>query len=209
MLFMLPAKLPYLNIKVLLGSCKMSEKQRSNQESLEVLDFIVMVLKEHEKDLDELVNKIGALSKGFGKKGKLNKKIDNIEERIDKVEKDFGYIANFFSQTYEKPNLTTEIAPIDKRPVYDPQQSSKPTSVTTPIILNCKQWEDFKELAKNSQQLSFMLKEGSFQVHALKDNRIITFSGDFPKLNLLLRTWLSTELISPVDKIFEGILTIG
>ena len=80
-----------------------------------------------------------------------------------------------------------------------------------PVILRCKQWEDFQTLAFQAHTLSFMCKEAenTFQADALKGNQIITYSGDFPKFAALLKMWLSKQLEISEKKILEGALAIG
>jgi hypothetical protein len=80
-----------------------------------------------------------------------------------------------------------------------------------PVILRCKQWEDFQTLAVQAQTLSFMVKEAekTFQVDALKGNQIITYSGELPKIASLLKIWLGRQLDVPEQKILEGVLAIG
>jgi hypothetical protein len=51
--------------------------------------------------------------------------------------------------------------------------------------------------------------EKTFQVDAVKDNQIITYSGELPKYNSLLKAWLSKQLNVPEKKALEGILAIG
>jgi len=77
--------------------------------------------------------------------------------------------------------------------------------------LRCKQWEDFQTLAYQAQTLSFLYRdaEKTFQVDALKDSQIVTYSGELPKPTSLLKTWLSKQLDIPEKKILEGILAIG
>jgi hypothetical protein len=51
--------------------------------------------------------------------------------------------------------------------------------------------------------------EKAFQVDAIKDNQIITYSGDLPKYTLLLKAWLAKQLDVPDKKVLEGILAIS
>ena len=51
----------------------MSEKTPSKDEALEALDFIVNVLKEHEKDLDRLVSELGSVAGQLGESGELKR----------------------------------------------------------------------------------------------------------------------------------------
>jgi hypothetical protein len=66
-------------------------------------------------------------------------------------------------------------------------------------------------MATQAQTLSFMYREAekAFQVDAMKDNQIITYSGQLPKEASMLKAWLSKQLDVPEKKILEGILAIG
>ena len=79
------------------------------------------------------------------------------------------------------------------------------------VIIRCKQWEDFQAAAWGAQTLSFMYREDdkTFQVDAVKDNQIMTYGGELPKYNLLLKSWLSNRLSVPEKKALEGVLAIG
>jgi hypothetical protein len=80
-----------------------------------------------------------------------------------------------------------------------------------PVILRCKEWDDFQNVAAQAQTLSFMYREAekTFQVDAVKDNQIITYSGPLPKGAMMLKAWLSKQLDVSEKKILEGILAIG
>jgi hypothetical protein len=66
-------------------------------------------------------------------------------------------------------------------------------------------------LAFQAQTVSFLYRETekTYQVDALKDNQIVTFSGELPKATALLKTWLAKQLEIPEKKVLEGILAIG
>jgi hypothetical protein len=51
--------------------------------------------------------------------------------------------------------------------------------------------------------------EKTFQVDALRNNQIITYSGELPKATSLLKVWLARQLEIPDKKVLEGILAIG
>jgi len=80
-----------------------------------------------------------------------------------------------------------------------------------PVIVRCKQWDDFKVLAKGAETVSFLFKEAekSFQADALKEGRVLTYNGEFPRDSKLLKFWLARELNVAEDKVFEGVLAIG
>lgn len=80
-----------------------------------------------------------------------------------------------------------------------------------PVIIRHKNWEEFKSNAENASAVSFLLREeeGLFQADALKEGTIYTYSGNIPKMNVLLKLWLSRELKVEEEKVFEGVLSIG
>jgi hypothetical protein len=199
----------------------MSKKPQSKDEALEALDFIVNVLKEHEKDLDRLISELGTVTDQLGETGELSGKVERVEEKIGNLQNEvtnllsfitksrkeqLPIIANVEPKTQVSPVIQTPTAPTIQAPVSASVISSGPS-----IILRCKQWEDFQTLAHQAQTLSFMYKEAerSFQADALKGNQIITYSGELPKFTSLLKMWLSKQLEVPEMKILEGVLAIG
>jgi hypothetical protein len=181
----------------------MSKKPQSKDEALEALDFIVNVLKEHEKDLDRLINELGTVTEQLGETGELSGKVEKVEQRITGLQNEISSLINYLSTSpREAPLVIKE----QKSEVVEAGVMHGP-----PVILRCKQWEDFQTLAFQAQTLSFMYKEAekTFQADALKGNQIVTYSGELPKLTALLKMWLSKQLDIPEKKILEGILAIG
>jgi len=43
----------------------------------------------------------------------------------------------------------------------------------------------------------------------LKDGRVLTYNGEFPRDAKLLKFWLARELGVLEEKVFEGVLAIG
>jgi len=181
----------------------MSKKPQSKDEALEALDFIVNVLKEHEKDLDRLINELGTVTASLGETGELSTKVEKVEERISGLQNEIGSLINYLSTAPREAPALTEA---QKTEVMQASMVHGP-----PVILRCKQWEDFQTLAFQAQTLSFMVKEAekTFQADALKGNQIITYSGEIPKFAALLKMWLSKQLEIPEKKILEGVLAIG
>jgi hypothetical protein len=181
----------------------MSKKPQSKDEALEALDFIVNVLKEHEKDLDRLIGELGTVTQALGETGELSGKVEKVEERISGLQNEINSLVSYLSASPQE------------KPVLTPQQKTEVVQASVihgpPVILRCKQWEDFQTLAFQGQTLSFMYKdaEKTFQADALKGNQIITYSGELPKLTALLKMWLSKQLEIPEKKILEGVLAIG
>ena len=170
----------------------MSKKPGKN-EALEALDFIISVLKEHEKDLDRLIKELGKVTGDLGASGEVATKIEGVEQRL--------------------ASLQTEVTSLIKE-LSTPKElhtSAIPAMRGLPVIVRCKQWEDFKVLAAGAETVSFLLKEAekTFQADALKEGRVLTYSGEFPRDTKLLKFWLAHELNVAEDKVFEGVLAIG
>jgi len=180
-----------------------SKKPQSKDEALEALDFIVNVLKEHEKDLDRLINELGTVAEQLGDTGELSSKVEKVEQRITGLQNEISSLINYLSASPREAPLVTK------------EQKAEAVQVGVmhgpPVILRCKQWEDFQTLAFQAQTLSFMYKEAekTFQADALKGNQIVTYSGELPKLTAFLKIWLSKQLDVPERKILEGILAVG
>ena len=196
----------------------MSRKPQSKDEALEALDFIVNVLKEHEKDLDRLINELGTVTEAIGATGELTSKVEKVEERITGLQNEITNLVSFLSTSPREgptaastmPRETTKTETTPTIPV--PIQTEQPIAIHgPPVILRCKQWDDFQGLATQAQTLSFMVKEPerTFQADALKGNQIITYSGEIPKLAPLLKIWLSKQVEIPERKVLEGVLAIA
>jgi hypothetical protein len=184
----------------------MSKKLPSKNDALEALDFIVNVLKEHEKDLDRLINELGTITEKLGDTGEFSGKIEKVEERLTTLQNEIANLITYLSASHEVPSVPLQTTQEQKPEALQVRETRGP-----PVILRCKQWEDFQTLAHQAQTLSFLYRETekTFQVDALKDNQIITYSGELPKQISLLKTWLSKQLDIPEKKILEGILAIG
>jgi hypothetical protein len=178
----------------------------SKDEALEALDFIVNVLKEHERDLDKLINELATVTEQLGDTSELTGKVDKIEEKINGLQKEVTNLISYMSGT---PKEALPAAAKEKA-----AETAPTTGValsTASVILRCRQWEDFQALAVSAQTLSFSYKEEEkiFQADALKGNQIITYSGALPKFSAILKTWLSKQLNIPEPSVLEGGLAIS
>jgi hypothetical protein len=183
----------------------MSKRSPSKDEAFEALDFIVNVLKEHEKDLDKLINELGSITERLGNTGELSGKIEKVEERITTLQGEIANLITYLSVPHQARPIGQQM-PEQRTVTVQPREALAP-----PVILRCKLWEDFQTSAYQAQTLSFLYRETekTFQVDALKDNQIITYSGELPKQVALLKMWLSKQLDIPEKKVLEGILAIG
>jgi hypothetical protein len=185
----------------------MSKKPQSKDEALEALDFIVNVLKEHEHDLDKLINELGTVTEQLGATGELSGKVEKVEERVTGLQNEITSLINYLSTSPRQAPPPAVIGSERKMDVIPPPSITQ----GPPVILRCKQWEDFQGLAFQASTVSFMAKEAerTYQADALKGNQIVTYSGEIPKLAALLKMWLSKQLEISEQKILEGVLAIG
>ncbi len=187
-----------------------AKNPQSKDEALEALDFIVNVLKEHERDLDKLINELATVTEQIGDTGELSSKVEKVEEKINNLQKEVTSLINYLSGA---PKETSTLPAVAKEQTG--QAALAPVAVMAQggpsVILRCKQWEDFQSLAFRAQTLSFSYKEDEkvFQADALKGNQIITYSGALPKFSAILKMWLSKQLDIPERCILEGGLAIG
>lgn len=186
----------------------MAKNPQSKDDSLEALDFIVNVLKEHEKDLDKLINELATVTEQLGDTGDLGGKVEKVEEKITSLQQEVTNLMSYISGV--GPRETSPTA--TKEPQETQPTATSPIQAGGPsVILRCKQWEDFQNLASQAQTLSFTYKEDDkiFQADALKGNRVITYSGVLPKFSQILKAWLSKEIGTSEKSILEGVLAIA
>ena len=186
----------------------MSKRLPSKDEALEALDFIVNVLKEHEKDLDRLISELGNVAEKLESSGELNNKMDLVGNKISGLQREIGNLLNYLSSA-QRPTSGI-VAPVSSAEQLN-SGGALPTMNGPPLILRCKQWEDFETLANQANTLSFLVKEPdkTIQVDAAKNNQIISYNGEMPNLSLLIRAWLSKRMEVSDKKVIEGVLAIG
>lgn len=167
----------------------MEPKQNKN-DALEALDFIINVLKEHEKDLDRFISQLGIITESLGETGEITDKIENIEDSISTLQGEITHLVK---------NLAI------------PQNSSSSSCVpTNSINITCRKWEDFKNLAAGAEAVSYLFRasENTFQAKALKNGKLVSYTGDFPPQTHLLKLWLSKELDVAETDVVEGVLNL-
>lgn len=168
-------------------------KKPARNDALEAIDFIINVLREHEKDLDRLITELGKITEQLGDTGEVSEKIDKIEGRLSGIQTEISNLITYMS------------APKKEGPPAVPAYVPSP-----PVIVKCKNWEDFKTLAENPETLSYTCAETekTFQADAIKQGRILTYSGQLPRDTQILKAWLSRQLGVAEEQIFEGILAV-
>lgn len=192
----------------------MTKNPQSKDDALEALDFIVNVLKEHERDLDKLINELATVTEQIGDTGELNGKVEKVEEKINNLQKEVTNLVSCLSSNQSKEAATApiKIQPTQTAAAPTPTPAPAATALSGPsVAVHCKQWEDFQSLAFQAQRVSFTYKdeEKAFQADALKGNQIITYTGPLPKFSVLMKASLSKQLDVPERNILEGVLAIS
>ena len=190
----------------------MAKNPQTKDDALEALDFIVNVLKEHEHDLDKLINDLSTVTQQIGDTGALSSKVEKIEEKINKLQTEVTNLIGYLSTVPKETLMTVSKEQTTQiQPVQAATASSVQMQGGISVVLHCKQWEDFQGLAANAQTMSFTYKEDErvFQVDALKGNQILSYSGPLPKFSSLLKASLSKQFSVAENNILEGVLAIG
>ncbi len=187
----------------------MAENSGSRDRSFEALDFIINILKEHEQTLDKSIQELATVTERRGSSGVSEVKVEKIEQKIEGLQKEIARLAGYLSNqpkaslaplSHQDP--TVKAAPVISPPIIQEMPS---------VVLNCKQWGDFQLLAMHPQTLSFSIKENEkvFQVEAVTGNQIITYTGELPSFSSILGVWLSQQLSTMRQNVFEGSIDKG
>jgi hypothetical protein len=188
----------------------MAENPDSKDKSLETLDFIINVLKEHEISLDKTIDELSTIVEQIGDTtDELKSKVDGSEEKINNLQKEVANLIGYLSRTPEKALLSEAKQP-------QPQIQAAPTVSSTvfqgnpALILHCNQWNDFHDLAMHAQKLFFSYKEDEkvFQYQAIVGNQMIIYEGEIPNFSMILKKWLSGQLDILEHDILEGFFEI-
>ena len=182
----------------------MAKNPQVKDEALEALDFIVNVLKEHERDLDKLINELATVTEQMGDTSEISGKVDKVEEKINSLQKEVSNLLSCFSGDVKVvPSAVKEEAPAVNAPAI---MQGGPT-----VTVNCSLWEDFRSYAATAQTVTFSYQEAekTFQANALRGNQIILYKGPLPKFSSVLKLFLSKELRVSDQNIVEGNLAVS
>jgi hypothetical protein len=184
----------------------MSKNPQQKDEALEALDFIVNVLKEHERDLDKLISELATVTEQMGDTSELSGKVDKVEEKISGLQKEVTTLIGSMSGNQKAvPMVAAQqpMAPANVAPIA--------TQGTPTVRLQCKKWDEFQTLALGAQTVSYNYREEEklFQADALKGNQVISYSGPLPNFSALLKSFISKDLRVSEQSIFEGALDVS
>ena len=187
----------------------MSENSGSKDKYLEALDFIINVLKEHERSLDKSIDQLATVTEQIGNTDALNGKMELVEEKINNLQKEVTHLISYLSNAKEAlpAAIKEQERHVQEAPAVSPAVVQGEQGELS-VVLRCKQWADFQVFAIHAQTLFFNYKEDAkvFQADALRGNQLIIYAGAFPNLSMILKTWLSRQLDTTEQNILEGFL---
>jgi len=160
----------------------------NGENALNALDLIINVLKDHEKELDKLVNELRGLVQKLSVLEDLARRLGDIDRRLSSIE-EAGRLP-----TAARPTLA-----VVERP---------PQPLGPPATLRFRSWEEFKDMASGGEAASYVMRdedeEQVLEVEVLKGRMLLTYSGPPPEAKALIKSWLSKELEVPKTNVFEG-----
>jgi len=160
----------------------------NGENALNALDLIINVLKDHEKELDKLVNELKGLVQRLSLLEGLVRKVEDLDRKLSSIE--------LAARTVEpaKPIVVEAERP--------------PPSQGPPSVLRFKSWEEFKEMASGGEAVSYVIREEDeeqiLEIEVLKGRMLLVYSGSLPEVKSLIKSWLSRELEVPKANVFEG-----
>jgi hypothetical protein len=163
---------------------EMAGNSGSKDKSLEALDFIINVLKEHEQNLDKSIAEFAEVTEHMGNTDVLNGRIENVEKKLGTLQKEITSLIGILSNS-PKEKMSFVAKKLDLPTEATCVASVAPVQGGPSVTLHCKQWRDFQSLA-------------------LKGNQLILFSGALPNFGVILKTWLSRQLGVEEGNILEG-----
>jgi hypothetical protein len=182
----------------------MAKNPQVKDEALEALDFIVNVLKEHERDLDKLISELATVTEQMGDTSEISGKVDKVEEKINGLQKE---VSNLLSCFQGDVKVLPSTAAKEETPIVNaPVAQGGPT-----VTVNCTQWDDFRSYAVGAQTVTFSYKEDEkvLSAEALRGNQIVSYKGPLPKFSSILKLYLSKELRVSDQSIVEGNLAVS
>jgi hypothetical protein len=72
-------------------------------EGLDAVDFVINVLKEHEKELDKLIHQLDVITESLGKTGEITVKMGKLEEGLINLQNEIATLIKLLSSREASP----------------------------------------------------------------------------------------------------------
>jgi len=163
----------------------------AGESSSEALDFVLKSLEKFEANFKRLISQLRGIGESQGLSVEETEKLKDVKVHLSAFQRKISNTVNSLSGLPAINSLVSVCGP--------------------PLIIRCKNWEDFKRHVLNADTISFLCQEEekTFQVDAVKGGKVYTYSGEVPSGAALLRTWLSKEVDVEEDEVLEGLVAIG
>jgi hypothetical protein len=163
---------------------------KSSRNKYEEYASVVDGFRTHGKGFNDVIGGLRTVVEDAGMGSTEREKVGDLEERFSAIQSEVSDLINALPSS-----------------VVAREESLR----GPPVIVRCKQWDDFKMQALNASTVSFLYRaeEKAFQADALKEGRVYTYSGQMPSDVTFLKAWLSRELCVEESRVLEGILAIG
>ncbi len=183
----------------------MPRKDLFGNENPDTLEFIRNMVKENSEDLSAVLNEIRKVADRLEDVCELTT-FKRIEDKMNNLQNNVNELMN---KSSDSPQEAQTPAPPAEENIHQHNSTETPYAKPPPITLKCTSWEDFQAFASKAQIVSFTYRESDkvFEADALKNNQIVAYIGEVPKIALLLKLWLSGRLEIPEGKVFEGVLS--
>ena len=118
---------------------------------------------------------------------------NKIIAEIIALQKDIKTLLTQLNESENKPSLLSPI----------PVQTNTNQKME---ILQFKNWIEFQIFAGRPQFSAYTYRDTDklFEINAIKNNQLLVYIGETPKINIMLRSWLSNQLIVSQERIVEG-----
>ena len=178
-----------------------------SQNKIDVLDMLISILKDHEENLSDVVDRLGAFFESLSLIQKKSRKLDQIsqEENLSNItDKLDVFIDNLSAIVENIREFTSE-------------------NGGRLAVADCRKWSEFKKVSTGASLVAYEIDMWNvFSISSLCRELFFRYSERLPVsqndmipensvcrkiLNLdpsSLRTWLSKELRVSKDKIMEG-----
>ena len=179
---------------------------------LEALDFIVNVLKEHERDLDKLINELATVTEQLGDTGALNGKVEKVEEKINSLQKEVTNLIGVLSNTQKEAVPTRDTGTSISSSSHHHSHHSNSWSRWTFCdfaLQTMGGFPNFSISCANYCRLATKKTRKFSRLTHLKETKSSLIQVLFQSFQHLLKASLSKQLDVSEKNILEGILAIG
>ena len=156
---------------------------------------VLAAIAQNNENLEKTLKTLSRLIDTFDNKSEANK--NKIIVEIMALQKDVKTLQAQLNESENKTNLMS--------------QTLTQTSINQKMeILQFKNWVEFQIFAGNPQFSAYTYRDTDnlFEINAVKNKQLLVYIGETPKINIMLRSWLSNQLMVSQERIMEGTIEL-